>query len=374
MIKILFLIPTLGHGGAERVLVNLVNHMDKSVFDITVQTMFDTGIYQSQLDKKVKYIGGLPFYFRGNTVLYKLLSPHLLYKLYIKKDYDIIVSYLQGTSARVVSGCTRPDTKLISWVHIQLDNEQQAYQVFRSKKEAQECYECFDEIACVSETVKEAFIKWFNVVCPINVYYNTVETEVIKNKAKEIVDDIVFSKEQFNIVSVAKLTKIKGYDRLVRILKKLREDGLNVHVYIVGIGEEQEKLQKMIDDFGLHEHWTFVGFRENPYKYVNKADLYVCSSHREGFSTAVTEAIIVGTPVVSTDCSGAKELLGYNNEYGIVVENTEEALYHGIKKMIADKDLYNKYKNGMSKRADKFCTSETVKKVEDMLKDIVGRR
>lgn len=374
MIKILFLIPTLGHGGAERVLVNLVNHMDKSVFDITVQTMFDTGIYQSQLDKKVKYIGGLPFYFRGNTVLYKLLSPHLLYKLYIKKDYDIIVSYLQGTSARVVSGCTRPDTKLISWVHTQLDNEQQAYQVFRSKKEAQECYECFDEIACVSETVKEAFIKWFNVVCPINVYYNTVETEVIKNKAKEIVDDIVFSKEQFNIVSVAKLTKIKGYDRLVRILKKLREDGLNVHVYIVGIGEEQEKLQKMIDDFGLHEHWTFVGFRENPYKYVNKADLYVCSSHREGFSTAVTEAIIVGTPVVSTDCSGAKELLGYNNEYGIVVENTEEALYHGIKKMIADKDLYNKYKNGMSKRADKFCTSETVKKVEDMLKDIVGRR
>lgn len=374
MIKILFLIPTLGHGGAERVLVNLVNHMDKSVFDITVQTMFDTGIYQSQLDKKVKYIGGLPFYFRGNTVLYKLLSPHLLYKLYIKKDYDIIVSYLQGTSARVISGCTRPDTKLISWVHTQLDNEQQAYQVFRSKKEAQECYECFDEIACVSETVKEAFIKWFNVVCPINVYYNTVETEVIKNKAKEIVDDIVFSKEQFNIVSVAKLTKIKGYDRLVRILKKLREDGLNVHVYIVGIGEEQEKLQKMIDDFGLHEHWTFVGFRENPYKYVDKADLYVCSSHREGFSTAVTESIIVGTPVVSTDCSGAKELLGYNNEYGIVVENTEEALYHGIKKMIADKDLYNKYKNGMSKRADKFCTSETVKKVEDMLKDIVGRR
>lgn len=374
MIKILFLIPTLGRGGAERVLVNLVNHMDKTVFDITVQTMFDTGIYQSKLDKNVKYIGGFPFYFRGNTVLYKLLSPHLLYKLYIKEDYDIIVSYLQGTSARVVSGCNRPDTKLISWVHTQLDNEQQAYQVYRSKKEAQKCYERFDEIVCVSETVKEAFIKWFNVACPINVYYNTVETEVIKNKAKEIVEDIAFSKEQFNIVSVAKLTKIKGYDRLVLILKKLCEDGLNAHVYIVGIGEEQKKLQRMIDDFGLHEHWTFVGFRENPYKYVDKADLYVCSSHREGFSTAVTESIIIGTPVVSTDCSGAKELLGYNNEYGIVVENTEEALYHGIKKMITDKDLYNKYKNGMSKRADKFCMSETVNKVEDMLKDIAGRR
>lgn len=60
--------------------------------------------------------------------------------------------------------------------------------------------------------------------------------------------------------------------------------------------------------------------------------MYVCSSRREGFSTAVTEALIVGTPVVSTNCSGAYELLGKNNEYGIVTENNEDALYEGIKK------------------------------------------
>lgn len=60
----------------------------------------------------------------------------------------------------------------------------------------------------------------------------------------------------------------------------------------------------------LTDTFTFLGYRDNPYKYVKKADLYVCSSRREGFSTAVTEALIVGTPVVSTNCSGAYELLG----------------------------------------------------------------
>lgn len=82
----------------------------------------------------------------------------------------------------------------------------------------------------------------------------------------------------------------------------------------------------------LTDTFTFLGYRDNPYKYVKKADLYVCSSRREGFSTAVTEALIVGTPVVSTNCSGAYELLGKNNEYGIVTENNEDALYEGIKK------------------------------------------
>ena len=80
MKKVLFLIPSLGHGGAERVLVNLVNHMDYSKFDITVQTMFDVGIYQDKLNEKVKYKGGLKWYVPGNTFVYKLFSPKMLYK------------------------------------------------------------------------------------------------------------------------------------------------------------------------------------------------------------------------------------------------------------------------------------------------------
>ena len=83
MVKILFLIPTLGHGGAERVLVNLVNRMDKERFDITVQTLFDVGIYRGSLAPHIKYKGGHKYYFRGNSHVLKLFSPKLLYRHFV---------------------------------------------------------------------------------------------------------------------------------------------------------------------------------------------------------------------------------------------------------------------------------------------------
>ena len=195
---------------------------------------------------------------------------------------------------------------------------------------------------------------------------------MIRKNSEELIEDIKFKSEEINIISVAKLMKSKGYDRLVKVQKKLRADGFKTHVYIVGKGEEQNHLQKLIEENNIVDSWTFVGFKSNPYKYVKNADLYVCSSRKEGFSTAVTEALVVGTPVVSTNCSGATELLGYNNEYGIVTENNEEALYEGIKKMISDKKVFDYYKKQAKTRGNKFSTSETVKAVEEMLEEVAA--
>ena len=91
MLSVLFFIPNLAHGGAARVLVNLVNHMDYSKFNITVQTMFNVGIYRDKLNKQVRYIGGFPWHFKGNTLVYKLFTPQQLYKMYIKEKYDMLV-------------------------------------------------------------------------------------------------------------------------------------------------------------------------------------------------------------------------------------------------------------------------------------------
>ena len=368
-IKILFFIPTLGHGGAERVLINLVNHMDQDKFDITLQTMFDVGIYQNQIKKGIRYIGGHKHYFRGNTILMKLLSPKGLYKHFIKEDYDIIVSYLEGPSARAVSGCTNPKTKLISWIHIEQNSLRYASNSFRSCKEAKKCYDRFDKIVCVSETIKEDFKTIFDWKKPIDVIYNTVESDVIKEKSQETVEDIVFSKDEINLVSVAKLMHTKGYDRLVNITKRLKDDGFPVHTYIVGKGEEKAALEKQIAECGIQDNWTFVGFQSNPYKYVKAADLYVCSSRREGFSTAVTESLIIGTPVVSTNCSGAYELLGYNNEYGIVTENDEGALYQGIKRMLEGENLVY-YKQKAQERGGEFNAEKTVQCAENMFQEV----
>ena len=100
---------------------------------------------------------------------------------------------------------------------------------------------------------------------------------------------------------------------------------------------------------------------------MKNCDLYVCSSRSEGFSTSVTESLIVGTPVVTTLCSGMKEMLGENNEYGIVTENDEDALYEGIKKMLTTEGLLEYYSEKALERGKKFSTEKTVKAVENML-------
>ena len=189
----------------------------------------------------------------------------------------------------------------------------------------------------------------------------------IIEKSKERVKDIEFDKDAINICSVGKIIEKKGYYRLAQIHKRLINEGFKHNIYIIGIGEDEEKIRKYLKENNLEESYHLIGFRENPYKYVEKCDLFVCSSLREGFSTAVTEALVVGTPVVSTLCSGAQELLGYNNEYGLVVENSEEGIYEGIKNLLEDKELLAYYKEKAIERGSFFSKEKTVKAVENMI-------
>lgn len=114
MIKILFLIHDLGPGGAEKVLVNLVNNMDKKLFDITVMSLFGGGINEQFLSRDVKYQVIYKKTFPMNSHVLKFFSPRRLHKAFIREKYDIEVSYLEGPSARIISGCPNEDTKLVS--------------------------------------------------------------------------------------------------------------------------------------------------------------------------------------------------------------------------------------------------------------------
>lgn len=361
--KILFLIPNLSYGGAERVLVNLVNNMDSEKYDITVQTLFDVGVNKQYLKPHIKYKTVFKKQFRGNSKILALFSPEFLHKRFIKEDYDIEVSYLEGTCARIVSAAK---CKKVGWIHIELDGEKLFAIGFKSYEEALASYNKFDKLVYVCNTVKEVFTKDKTILPSGEVLYNTNETEQIKQKAKEPFDDVVFDTGTVNLCSVAKIMGTKGYDRLARVHKKLLNEGLRHHIYIIGVGPEKETIETYLKENGLTETFTFLGFKDNPYKYVAACDLYICSSRREGFSTAVTEALIVGTPAVSTCCSGAVELLGEHNEYGLVVENSEEGIYTGLKQILSDKALLKHYAEKAAQRGEKFSREATVRAVERM--------
>lgn len=367
MKKILFLIPNLGGGGAERVLVNLANNMDKSKYDVTVRTLFKSNVNSKYLKSDVRYIEGRVKQFRGNIHLLKLFSPKFLYKFFIKDNYDIVVSYLEGPTARIVSGCTDKNTKKVSWIHVEQDGEKALAHSFRSVAEAKKCYKSYDLTVCVADTVKQNFLSLVDVNNCI-VLYNTNETEKILSLADEPISDKL--SDSINVFSVGRLTHQKGYDRLINVHKKLIDEGIMHHIYVLGTGDQEETLAQKIIENKINNTFHLLGFTDNPYKYVKAADMFICSSRREGFSTAVTESLIVGTPVVSTNCSGAYELLGYNNEYGIVTENSEDGIYNGLKCMIRDETLRKNYAAQAEIRGQKFSTEKTVAAVEDMFESL----
>ena len=117
MTKILFLIHDLGPGGAEKVLVNLVNHMDREKFDITVMTLFDVGVNRQYLAEHIHYRSCFKKMVRGNSHFMKALTPGQLHRWLIRDRYDVEVAYLEGPSTRIISGCPHSDTRLYGWVH-----------------------------------------------------------------------------------------------------------------------------------------------------------------------------------------------------------------------------------------------------------------
>jgi len=369
MKKVLFLIHDLGPGGAEKVLVNLVNNMDPKEYDITVMALFGGGVNEQFLASHVRYIACFKRMIPGNSHLMKLLTPKQLHKWLIKDKYDIEISYLEGPSARIISGCPDDTTKLLSWIHCKMTPEV-AVLGFRSMQEAKACYNRLDRIVCVSKTVEDAFQAVLQPESAPCVVYNTNESDKIIEKSVETVPEGVFREGETRLCAVGKLIPVKAYDRLVRIHARLRREGYPVHTYLMGVGALQAELEKQIEEEQIADSFTLLGYQTNPYKFEKNCDIFVCSSLSEGFSTAATEALIVGTPVCTVEVSGMKEMLGENNEYGTVTENSEDALYEGIKKLLDDPALLAHYKAQAVIRGKDFSTENTVRAVQDLLLEV----
>lgn len=365
MRKILFLIHDLGQGGAEKVLVNLVNHLDRSKFDISVVALFGGGVNEQFLAPDIHFKTVFPKGIPGNSKLMKLLTPEQLHQLCVKEHYDIEVSYLEGPSARVISGCRNSSIKLVGWIHVEQHTMKALSASFRSVQEAKKCYSRFDKMICVSEFVKNDFCSILAYRKPCDVLYNTVESEVILCKSKKPAPELK-SDGDIKLVAVGTLKESKGYDRLLCIIKKLRDEKYPVCLYILGIGPLQDSLERYVQENNLEKSVYFFGYQTNPYKYMAKCDLFVCASHAEGFSTAATEALILGVPVCTVEVSGMREMLG-DSEYGLITDNSEEALYRGIKSLLDAPERLSYYKRQAQIRGKSFSTKETVNAVEEML-------
>ena len=360
--KILFFIPSLSTGGAERVLINLVHKLAYfSNLQIIVVTLFkDSG----KLPDNVTYAYVFRKKFRGNVHLLKLLPASWLYRMFFSKygKIDAAISYLQSPTMRIIAGCPDRNTKLINWIHNEFHNDYSLVKMFRSHTEFKQLMMRYNKHIFVAQSAKDAFCKWCDYIPKerMAVIYNVNDYSQILTKSNERVEDGVFDKDSFNIISCGRFTAQKAFDRLIDICSLLVKEGLNVHLYLLGKGGLEGAYREQISRLAVEDYVSIMGFQSNPFKYMKAADLFVCSSIHEGYSTAVTESLVVGTPVVTTLCSGMVELLGAYNEYGIITENDKESLYVAVKQMISDKSMYARYKSATQAKKVELLNADNV--------------
>ena len=364
--RILFLIHDLGPRGAEKVLVNLVNGLDKSLFDVSVKTLFNWGPNIGFLSPEVKYSYWMPVDIRGNSHWMKLWSPEQIYKMIIRDQYDVVVSFLEGPCSRVVGGCPADGTKIIDWIHTPILNEAKFTEGFRSRNEAEHCYSRADVMVFVSGDVRDAFRKQYDSGKEYRVLYNIFDSSTVRDLSLQDPASPQMQPEKLNWCGVGRLIPAKGWDRMLNIQKKLLDEGFPAHFYVIGDGPQRNELADLANRLGIRDSVTFTGYQTNPYQYLSRCMLYVCASEREGLSTTVIESLLVGTPVCTVDVGGMREILGSRGEYGIVTSNNDDSLYTEVRRFFAEPDHRLRYAKLALERGKDFDREQAIRKTEEL--------
>ncbi|MDO4413617.1 MAG: glycosyltransferase [Erysipelotrichaceae bacterium] len=370
MIKILFYIDELSAGGAEKVLCNLVNNMDPSSFDITVHTTWKSDA-KSLLKPHVKYKYVFSernkisrFIYRAETQL------GLFYQLHLKGDYDIEVAYLECGPTKVMASSTNKIAAHVAWIHCDLAKK--FLDIDQFAKQTRNHYKKYDQVVCVSEACKESYDQYFKDCVPSLVLHNVIDTEEIINKSKVNLN-LDLKKKNLTFVAVGRQSYEKNYMMLLRVHKQLLDEGYKHSLWLIGEGSETVNLKKYVNDERLNDSVSFFGFQSNPYPIMKEADVLVSSSIYEGFSTVINEALILGLPVITTDCSGMREILG-DSEYGMITENNENAFKDGMRKMLSDHELRNDYKEKAIIRSAQLTGKAIAEMTESFFESLVRRK
>lgn len=351
--KVLFLLEAFDKGGIEKVTLDIVNNLNPDKYDITIQTFWYGGYCQSLVNKNIKVI---PFFFKhyvkGIIRLIEYLPPKILYALFVRGKYDFEIAASDGGAAKVISGSTNKNSKKVCWVHMDVIAQGSQLTTFKNKKHANKIYSKFDEIICVSTETKKQFDLKFGLQNKTFVINNPIPTKNILKMSQEPCE-IPFNKDKFNIISVGRLAKEKGFDRLIKVCSKLtKHENLPIELYIIGEGPLKQDLEFLISKENV-SNIHLLGFKSNPYKYMKQANLYACSSFNEAFPLVIGESLTLQIPVLATRCSGTCEWLE-PGACGYIVDNNEDSLYDGLFKIITDYSLYNQLKIKAMERSKKI--------------------
>lgn len=379
MKKILFIIPSLAVGGLEKVQVTLANKLSELGYEVTILLLEPVFDLQCQLNSEVrveyksykKHIGErIPYIrhrFYDDGMWETRASAEKLHQYYVGDEhYDVEIGFFRGLPIKIVSGgMNKEETKYLGWVHNDFRKADGYKSNFRSMENVREAYRKLDKIICVSQETQIGFKEIIGDTGNLCSIYNLLSVEDILLKAKQK-PEVQINKEKFHAVLVGRLLdSAKGQKRLVEVVVRLHKMGYKISLAIIGGGADEKMIREEINKKNADSYISMCGKQMNPYPYIKEADLLVCASYYEGYNLTVAEALILGTPVLSTDCTGPKEILDYG-KYGMIVENSTEGLYEGLKKIIESPELLLEYKKKAIARKKFFDEEKILNEITDI--------
>lgn len=354
--RLLFVIPEYSHGGTNKSLENLLHFIDQEKYEVSIFSLYeDGGDYYKKIFAPYRLKKSITYHIvHDNKVTRKVMgflmkiSSNFSFKwLYRKesqrlqrlRDFDAVIAFQEGVATEFVANLPETVNK-IAWVHCDYFAAELNEQI--SKEE--QLYSQFDSIVCVTHKAKEGFIKIFaplydKVYC----VYNTLNDKQIFRQSTETISDFN-DNHSFCIISLGRFVEDKQYQEIPHIVSKIAKLTSKPFCwYIMGAGGNMKhETEKMINFYKVNEYVKILSPKDNPYPYIKKSNLHVCTSRSESFSYTIAEAKVLHVPVLSNDFPVAYEVVDENVGWICNINEMHEVIA----------DIINNKNNIYSKKLD----------------------
>ena len=388
--KLLFAYPAMMIGGSTTSLLSILNRLDYEKYEVDLLLNSHTGELLDMIPERVNLLPpALKYTDRKQEYFHRLFSPRYMYHFWkskqiakktgvsiraaqylemkdveffrrIDKEYDVAISFLEGDRCKFISRHVKAKRK-IAWIHVNYADAKFDPEYDR------ESHSLMDKIVLVSEDCKRDFDEAFPELADRSVIIeNILSAEYVRARAEEKID-FSFDKSVINLITACRISfKSKGLDRAVNAMAKLKSEGklINLCWYILGDGGDSIALESMICEAGLQDSIKLLGMKKNPYPYMKGMSMFFLPSRWEGKPMVVTEAFMMGLPALVTEYSSAREQVRDGID-GIIVENSEDGIYEGLRKIIEHPELISELKVSISSKD--YSNIDEIAKVEELI-------
>ena len=368
-IKVLFRLRSIEMGGVPRVMLDLLRNLPKEKFDLTLMLNLYQGELVSEIPKDIKLIvvekgreqmSKNPFIQKIQLVMRRIRLeiykqfPSLLYALKVKENYDIEVSPGYAEFEMVLNSPNKKSKK-VGWFHTDVSYDNNKSRVMNRINLMKQ----FDWMIFGAKQTRQVIEDIYGVSYPkSSVIYNVIKLSESRSKADAFEVDYpirpVFS----------------SMGRLMRVHKRLLDNGLKHSIAVIGGGNEMENLKKQRKELGVEESFILLDSQKNPWPYIKASDYFVMPSQSESYPLTIGEVMGLGKPIISTNVGGIPEMIEDGMD-GVLVNYNEDEIYEAMKQFLTDKKLVEKITQGTKNADEKFDEKKIYQQVTEVFENVL---